>query len=211
MRLRAVDRYGVRLILFACAVVLAAPFAFLLTQVLTDGPVARWDVTTAQRLADGSRGSPLLVEAMRFMTFLGTPLWLWVVGPVTGAWALVRYRRIVRPILFLAVTPLLGGAINTSVKLAVARPRPTLDALTTAYGYSFPSGHAFHSVVVYGTILLAAGIGISRLALGVHYVSDVVGGWVLGAAWLSASVAAFGVWRQEETGRETDLTRGVEP
>jgi undecaprenyl-diphosphatase len=55
-------------------------------------------------------------------------------------------------------------------------------------------------------------IGFSRLTLGVHYVSDVLGGYVLGAAWLLASVAAFEIWREDRGRRPTKpLEEGVEP
>jgi membrane-associated phospholipid phosphatase len=84
--------------------------------------------------------------------------------------------------------------------------------LQRAIGQSFPSGHAMNSTIAYGALLLiflpalrpafrspviAAAvvlvgvIGFTRLALGVHYISDVLGGFVLGAAWLSASTAVF--------------------
>ncbi len=55
-------------------------------------------------------------------------------------------------------------------------------------------------------------IGFSRLALGVHYVSDVLGGYALGAAWLVGSVAAFEIWREDRGRRRTHpLEEGVEP
>jgi undecaprenyl-diphosphatase len=63
-----------------------------------------------------------------------------------------------------------------------------------------------------GTIVLVLLIGFSRLTLGVHYVSDVLGGYALGAAWLIASVAAFEIWREERGLRPTHpLEEGVEP
>src|SRR5207248_2002408 len=82
-------------------------------------------------------------------------------------------------------------------------------------GKSFPSGHAMGSTLVYGALLLIALphvsgrarpwligatvalvllISTSRLALGVHFLSDVVGGILLGAAWLLAATAAFRIW-----------------
>lgn len=62
------------------------------------------------------------------------------------------------------------------------------------------------------TATLIVLIGFSRLSLGVHYVSDVLGGYVLGAAWLIASVAAFEIWREERgRPRTRPLEHGVEP
>jgi undecaprenyl-diphosphatase len=67
--------------------------------------------------------------------------------------------------------------------------------------------------VVGALATLVALIGFSRIGLGVHYLTDVIGGFVLGAAWLMASVAAFEVWRVERGRRpvEHPLTEGVEP
>jgi undecaprenyl-diphosphatase len=117
--------------------------------------------------------------------------------------------------------------------VAVDRPRPSLVApIATAHGKSFPSGHAMSSVVVYGSLLLVffpvltrawrrrclvgvvvlmLVIGFSRLALGVHYISDVVGGYVLGLAWLAASTAAFSIWRVERGRRPVEPMEGLEP
>ena len=80
-------------------------------------------------------------------------------------------------------------------------------------GNSFPSGHSLGSIVCYGAVLLAflpdtrpgwprtalrygigvliAAIGISRILLGVHYLSDVVGAWALGLTWLGVTALAF--------------------
>jgi undecaprenyl-diphosphatase len=120
------------------------------------------------------------------------------------------------------------------VKVAVGRTRPQHDTpIVEAFGQSFPSGHSMSSLVCYGALLvvfapvlspsvrrasivaastLVLAIGASRLVLGVHFVSDVVGGYVLGAAWLLGSVAAFETWRVDRGRRRTEpLAEGVEP
>jgi undecaprenyl-diphosphatase len=67
-------------------------------------------------------------------------------------------------------------------------------------------------VAVIATIVLVLAIGASRVLLGVHFVSDVVGGWVLGLAWLIGAVAVFEIWREEEGGPPVQpLEEGVEP
>jgi undecaprenyl-diphosphatase len=132
------------------------------------------------------------------------------------------------------VTPLGGGIVDSLVKILVNRPRPVVDhPVATAMGHSFPSGHAMSSVVTYGALLLVflplvtgrwrhltvglisvliLGIGTSRLLLGVHFVSDVVGGWILGLAWLLGAVAVFETWRVDEGKRRAHpLDEGVEP
>lgn len=62
------------------------------------------------------------------------------------------------------------------------------------------------------TVVLVAATGVSRLALGVHFVTDVLGGVFLGLAWLVASVAAWEIWREDRGLRRTAaLVEGVEP
>ena len=108
--------------------------------------------------------------------------------------------------LFVLVAVAGGSLLTTLAKLAFARPRPELVAhLVEVSSYSFPSGHAMSSAVTYLTlgallartqarkrikayllgvaVLLTLMIGTSRVYLGVHYPSDVLAGWSLGAAW----------------------------
>jgi undecaprenyl-diphosphatase len=59
-------------------------------------------------------------------------------------------------------------------------------------------------------IFLVLAIGFSRLALGVHYITDVLGGYALGGAWLAASTAAFSIWREERADEEPDGLEVVE-
>lgn len=108
---------------------------------------------------------------------------------------------------FMAGVLLSGIVLSTVLKQWVGRPRPQLvehfDHVTSA---SFPSGHALNSTLFYLVVALLLGgmlrrrcarrtvwfaaailsfaIGVSRIALGVHYPTDVVAGWVAGAAWL---------------------------
>lgn len=231
-RLDPVQRYGLRSTLFAIAVLLVAvPFAVLVVDVVRQGPVVRLDRAGAERVQDLVHRSPAAIDVARAVTFLGKPAW-WLALVAAAALLLVR-RGSSRLALFLAVTSAGGALVNSAVKVAVNRPRPSpVDPVATAYGDSFPSGHAMASVVVYGslllvflpalgrrgrlpaaagTVVLALAIGCSRLALGVHYLSDVVAGWVLGVAWLSASVAAFSIWRQETGHEAVEPLDGLEP
>lgn len=225
-------RYGLRLTLFALAATLVAvPFSFLLLQVLDSGPLTEVDQGAAEAIHEWIRDSRFLVALAFFFSFLGVPPWFYV---TVGASAYWFYRRgYWRVALFMVTTPLIGGVISTTVKVLVDRPRPELDdPITHAFGKSFPSGHAMTSTVAYGTLLLAfmpmlpprwrpraiAGyvalvllISASRLGLGVHYLSDVLGGIVLGAAWLCVSVATFRIWRREQRKRVPEVLEGVEP
>jgi undecaprenyl-diphosphatase len=226
-------RYELRLLLFALAFLLVAiPFGLLLHQVLSEGPITTFDEEWAQWLNDRFHDHGVAIGFLHAISFTGKPIFLLFAVGIPGAWILSRGGR--KLALFLAVTCLGGGIVDTLVKLAVGRPRPDVDhPIITAFGNSFPSGHSMQAVVCYGALLLvllpviperhrakaiaatalwALLIGLSRLALGVHYVSDVAGGFALGGAWLAASVAAFEIWREDRGRRPTHpLSEGVEP
>ena len=231
-RLDPDERYGLRVTLFAVAFLLVAiPFGLLLDQVQSNGSLIRLDTSAARHLHDWVRGSDDLVRELQILTFFGSPVWFYVI--VTPAVVWVWRRGHVRLAVFLVVTTLGGGLLDTIVKEAVGRPRPSLvEPVATAHGKSFPSGHAMSSTVAYGslllvflpaigrryrpivitgTVLLVAAIGFSRLALGVHYITDVLGGYVLGLAWLAASVAAFSTWRVERGRPPVEIGEGLEP
>ncbi|WP_326717089.1 phosphatase PAP2 family protein [Vagococcus jeotgali] len=108
---------------------------------------------------------------------------------------------------------LIQGAGNFTLKKIFDRPRPDVEHLVTAYNNSFPSGHAMGSMLFYGTLIFLAHryiqnkglrltiqilfgilillVGTSRIYLGVHYPSDILGGYLLGAAWLCFSYPFF--------------------
>ncbi len=231
-RLDPDGRYGLRVTLFGLAFLLVAiPFGLLLEQVKRNGPLLRVDTSAARHLHEWVQNSDDLVRQLKILTFFGSPVWFWVIVVPAVIW--VWRRGHVRLAVFLVVTTLGGGLLDTIVKEAVGRPRPSLvDPVATAHGKSFPSGHAMSSTVVYGALLmvflpvigrryrpvvlggvmvLVAAIGFSRLALGVHFISDVLGGFVLGLAWLAASTAAFSTWRVERGRPAVDISEGLEP
>lgn len=167
------------------------------------GPVGP-DATILQAL-EAAR-APHITELMVAITTIGR-------GPVTAAfvfllatWLLVRGFR--TQAIFLLVANLGSAALSPSAKAMFSRPRPSLDAATRIIGpdsFSFPSGHALSAMVLYTSLAMVAGglghlrpqralivlgavmvptIGFTRVYLGAHYPSDVVGGWALGAAWV---------------------------
>ena len=158
-------------------------------------------------------GPPALLEAVRDWTALGGVLLRNLFALITiAALLLIRLRR---EATLLAVTILSGWVVNTLIKTAVGRPRPTIVShLVEAGGSSFPSGHSFNSAVVYvgialalaalsarrevrwsmiaGAALVTALIALSRVWLGVHYPSDAMAGWLGGMAWaLTASALLY--------------------
>jgi membrane-associated phospholipid phosphatase len=120
------------------------------------------------------------------------------------------------------LSALVGGAfLNQLLKELFARSRPTLpDPLLIEAGYSFPSGHAMSSLIVYGVLayfavltlpnwetravvilwaaLLVLLIGFSRMYLGVHYFSDVVAGYAAGGVWLSTLITGMETIRRRK-------------
>jgi undecaprenyl-diphosphatase len=233
VKLGPLGRYEIRVALFGLAIALVAiPFGLLLQQVTTDGALTEIDESAAESLTDFVRDEPWLIDLMQVISFTGKPIFLVFSIGLPGLW--IFWRGAHKLAIFLAVTCLGGGVVDTIVKVAVGRRRPQIeDPIGHAFGNSFPSGHSMQAVVCYGalllvfmpllsrrvqrlavisTILLALAIGVSRLALGVHFISDVVGGYALGAAWLAASVAAFEIWREERGRRHTKpMTEGIEP
>lgn len=230
-RLDPTYRYGLRTTLFAAALILVVgPFGILLREVTQRGRLTEIDTSAANSLHEAVRESPVLVAFLKAVTFLGSPAWFYVMLGVVVLFLLKKGNR--RLAAYVAITASLGGLINTAVKLWVARPRPSLEEpIATAAGNSFPSGHAMASTVGYGllllvllpavprrwrpaaiagTVLLVSTIGFSRLALGVHYITDVLGGFVLGLAWLLAATAAFSIWRVERGRPPVDLQEGIE-
>ncbi len=167
-----------------------------------DGPVTR---AIVEQRSDG------LTTLFRAVTALGdrpilVPLVL-VVGLTLG----VRHRSWA-PLAFLAIAQLGSIILYNAVKALVARPRPAIGpVVASATGYGFPSAHATQAVAVWGALavlavrsladrrarrvvaaaatVLVVLIGASRLYLGVHWATDVVGGWTLGALWLAGLVA----------------------
>ncbi|MGV9558785.1 phosphatase PAP2 family protein [Streptomyces sp. NPDC003522] len=234
-RRRAADRrFGVRLLAAsAVAAVAAVPFALLL--VLVEGrwePLRRLDAGAARRLHHTALEHPAWTAALRFLSD-----WVWDPATLRTAVALLTlwllYRRAWRLAAWSAVTAVAGGLTGLLVKTVVERARPSLqDPVAHAPGFSFPSGHAMTATTSFAVLLLVLlplvpragrplcwgvavvsviGVGFTRVALGVHWFSDVVGGWLLGLAVVTLTAWAFEAWRAEAGRARTEVGEGLEP
>src|SRR5688500_11608086 len=137
-RLDPEQRYGLRLTLFAIAVVLVfVPFGFLLSQVVDEGPMTVYDRAVVEELHDVVREHPGTIGPLQFVSFLGKPIFFYILVGAACVFLLIRQRR--RLVAYLIATGLGGGAVDTAVKVIVSRDRPVLeDPVATAFGQSFP-------------------------------------------------------------------------
>jgi membrane-associated phospholipid phosphatase len=227
-------RLGLRLTLAAVAVVLVAvPFTGLLALVDTRWePLRHLDLSTTTRLNAYVLHHRELVSPLRATSYIFHAWVFRLVVAVLVVWLLRRGAR--RLALWAVTTMVVAGLLDGAHKLIIHRPRPSLpSAIAHAPGGSFPSGHALTAAAAGAVIVLvllpvlrgawcvvawAAAVlvslmsGACRVALGVHYVSDVLAGWVLGAAIVLATAAAFETWRRDEGRRPAaPLTEGLEP
>lgn len=179
---------------------LACAIAFVVLATLV---VRRGGLAFDEPFSEWLRGLPIPAWFWEACTFLGGAI-LIVIGFALGLAALVsrRYRLVV----IIAIV-LIGSALLTeAVKDLVMRQRP-LDPITGTNGYSFPSGHTLNSTATYGLLAVIAWrsrlalalrkaavaigvivpilVGLSRIALGAHWPTDVIAGWLAGTAFVA--------------------------
>jgi undecaprenyl-diphosphatase len=211
----------------------ALVFAVLLVAVrLRWSPLESADHGAAAHLNNLVAPHSALVSVVKSVTWLGSAGVLWtVIGVVAIALAIRRRWKLAA---YLLVTG--GGALvlDPVLKSLVGRLRPVVGhPIAHGNGNSFPSGHSLGSIVCYGAIFLVflpaarghwravftavivtliALIGISRILLGVHYLSDVIGAWAVGITWLGLTTTAFELIRRAAGQPVTDpVTEGLEP
>jgi undecaprenyl-diphosphatase len=156
--------------------------------------------------------TPTSTTLYRIISFIGLP-GVWVLGAGMGLYFALKKAWFHLGIWVVALAG--GQLLNELLKQIFSRPRPVFaDPLLVAQNYSFPSGHAMMSLIGFGLfayfiwhslmhyrylrifltfalVLLVVLIGISRMTLGVHYLSDVVAGFAAGGVWLAACITAM--------------------
>ncbi len=213
---RARLRFGARAVLAFVAVgLVAVPFAILLLLVTAKSdPMLHLDHDTADSLNSFAIGHPAFTSAMKAISRVGSPTAWWIVLAPVFAWLV--YRRLPRLAAFVAVTALGSSLLNSAIKATVDRARPHLpDPVAAAHGLVLiflpVVRRGLRPWLYAGAALVVALIGFSRIALGVHYVSDVLGAVVIGTAWMLAMTAAFSAWRREEHKLPMQRGEGLEP
>lgn len=196
-RVQGAPRFGERAALGFAAIFLAAvPFALLASLVETAfHPLQHLDRDVAEDLHEYVLAHPIFRAAMRVVSDSGRPLVWWLVLTPVFFWLLSR--RFNRLAAFVAVTAIGSSLLNLAIKIAIDRARPELpDTLVVEPGKSFPSGHTQAAIVGYGVLLLVflpvigrryqpwvlalamamvVPVGFSRITLGAHYLTDVIG------------------------------------
>lgn len=214
------------------AALLSIPFVLLLLLVESAwDPLEDLDRSAADSLNSLARRDPALVEVLKVGAVVFDPWVFRVLVLLVAAWLWRRGAK--RVAAWAVVTMAIGGVLGVVLKLVANRARPHFpEPVAQASGYSFPSGHALNSFLAAGVLILAflpvlsragralaylagaavvAFTGFDRVGLGVHYVSDVLGGWIAALAVLAGTAAAFEVWRREHGRRPSPVTEGVEP
>ena len=203
----------------AILILAAAPFIILLllgllARSLPTAPLRQLDLSLPLRLH--AVASPTLTRILLAFTWLGAIRTLAPAVVLTVVWLLARGRR--RPAILIGSS--IAGALilNESLKLIFHRPRPALPwsfgglAAPPEHTFSFPSGHAFFALALYGVLAYVAferpaspqrrlgfiavalftalAIGLSRIYFGMHHPTDVLAGYLAGTLWLAAVIVA---------------------
>lgn len=210
----------------------AAVFTVLLLLVTTEWqPLRSLDMNVSVELNEAVGSSYAAAAVLRAVTDLGDPLL--ATGVLSVLTLALLVRRLPRLAAWVAVTGVGMAVIEPVAKALVGRERPALPVeVAAASGLSFPSGHSLASFATFTILLLVAlpaiprdkrpwagaavaaivaTVGFSRVALGVHYVSDVVAAWGLAAAWISVTALVFRAELVPAAQAGRPLSEGLEP
>ena len=208
----------------ALAIGLAAVFGLLTALIVFDfGPLYDLDHSVARWAYDADQDNPAVVRSLKLVAVVFAPLKLWLVLGTIAVVLAVRGGR--RTVAWIVVTIAVSWPAATLVKGLVERPRPA-QRLAEVGGYGFPSGHATGAGAMTATLilltmlllprssgrravvslwlLLGFAVGMDRILLAVHSLSDVIAGWALGAL---LAVGAYWLLRVDGS----DIRRQVSP
>jgi undecaprenyl-diphosphatase len=195
--------------LLVCLLLVAA-FGFLAHEVVGERALAGLDEQVGRALEANREHSPRLRHALIVFTEVGSPEAMTGLAALVALGLLLRRRRLLALVWLLAMIGV--PVLNLSLKSVFARDRPPFhDPVIEETTYSFPSGHSMVAIIAFGMLtyfllaalsdrrekvivvvlaaLLVGAIGFSRIYLGAHYFSDVIGGYAVGGAWLSVCIS----------------------
>jgi len=185
-------------------VIILALLGLCILAAMAGGPSNGLERTVMQAIGEFRASRPALTEMVAGITNLGgayatlgvtaaASLWLWL-------------RRSAAPALLLVLSVLIERVLMDGLKAWIGRPRPHFGVDWLPQSLAFPSGHSANSMTAFlltalilapparrgpwaaGAIVLSIVVGLSRIYLGVHWPTDVLGGWALGLIAVSSSL-----------------------
>jgi membrane-associated phospholipid phosphatase len=201
---------GVHAVLsFAVAAFALVAFFELAGEIGLDEDLAHFDLALSEALS--RHLSMEVLRTMAWITHLGDRNFLLAIGVIVAAVLFLKRERLLACAWMIATAS--GGLLNTLLKAIFVRTRPIHEhGIVSEDGWSFPSGHASGSMLIYGllgylavrlapkpwrlpaavvAVALIVFVGSSRVLLQVHYLSDVLAGYASAAAWASLCVAGL--------------------
>jgi undecaprenyl-diphosphatase len=196
--------------MFVVVFVAATTIGWIFDTIDEDRGFARWDQSAAEFGAGHS--SDTTADVLEAVTQLGATGWLLAVMTVIGALQAWRHRKLT-VLGYLAAVGIGVSLLNNGLKLLVHRERPTVLQLTEPSGYSFPSGHTAAAAACWAAIALVISrkrsrparrtavllvlvitlsVATTRVMLGVHWLTDVIAGAIVGWMWFVLVTVLFG-------------------
>jgi membrane-associated phospholipid phosphatase len=226
-------KYGPVLLLMVLGALAAVVAGFLFVMLAEQVERSTSWVSHADRAVHtwfGNERRPGLTTLFNTATDIGGTIGLGAIVALVAGTLFARKER--ASAAFVLATGAAGALLNLGLKAIYARMRPdAVSALVSATWYSFPSGHAMDSFIIFGTLVyialrqpwpwiwksacIALGatmvlvISVSRVYLGVHWASDIVGGWSAATAWLFFAMLAFEMQLRQREKRRGPRRAGI--
>lgn len=212
--------YIITIILSLIIVVVGINVFVELTNTLNNDIVTKYDAAVTKYVI--SFRSPELNKVLQLITNFGDIYGYLFMTVACSLFFFFKFRnwRYIGQLIFVII---LSGLSNLALKEVINRARPTAEHLVSVQTLSYPSGHAMSAMAFYGFLIylsyllkinkwlkvslmfifsfLIISIGISRIYLGVHFPSDIAGGFIAGAIWVVFCILIFNIidlFRREE-------------